>query len=79
MDKVTEVSTNHNLFEEKAETKQRLHTEPRRGVRWDVVLGSLSELHCLLLLASTADCPDSKSRHWFTTSFLQPLPYLVTP
>ena len=79
MDKVTEVSTNHNLFEEKAETKQRLHTEPRRGVRWGVVLGSLRALHCLLLLTSTADCPDSKSRHWFTTSFLQPLPYLVTP
>ena len=22
--------------------------------------------------------PDSNSKHWFTTSFLQPLPYLVT-
>ena len=22
---------------------------------------------------------DSDSKHWFTTSFLQPLPYLVTP
>ena len=22
---------------------------------------------------------ESNSKHWFTTSFLQPLPYLVTP
>ena len=22
---------------------------------------------------------DTNSKHWFTTSFLQPLPYLVTP
>ena len=25
------------------------------------------------------DAPNSNSKHWFTTSFLQPLPYLVTP
>ena len=24
-------------------------------------------------------CSESNSKHWFTTSFLQPLPYLVTP
>ena len=23
--------------------------------------------------------PDTNSKHWFTTSLLQPLPYLVTP
>ena len=34
----------------------------------------LNSRKCLI-----SSCGDPNSKHWFTTFFLQPLPYLVTP
>ena len=32
-----------------------------------------------LITVRERSCADANSKHWFTTSFLKPLPYLVPP
>ena len=33
----------------------------------------------VIIIIIIVSMSSSNSKHWFTTSFLQPLPYLVTP
>ena len=57
------------------------------GLRRCRITGRLLHLHLLgrwtvedaSVLAVSRTTSVSNSKHWFTTSFLQPLPYLVTP
>ena len=72
------VSTNHNIFEVKREPKR--NRDEAHLSAYQPPYHQATPAHIIIIEAGCWQGPStSDSKHWFPTSFLQPLPYLVTP